>query len=140
MGAVLRWQVDTPEIQCVTVGSGMLEETRAYGLLGARPGSLPRMKIISRDGAERELGVNAFQSVHEGDTFELISQGGGGFGDPLERDPDRVLRDVADGLVSEQAALVDYGVTIIGIDDDKKIDCQATQQERARRKAAAAKP
>ena len=138
-GAVLRWQVGTPEIQCVTVGSGMLEETRAYGLLGAKPGSLPRMKIISRDGTERELGVNAFHHVDEGDTFELVSQGGGGFGDPLERDPDRVLRDVIDGLVSEQAALADYGVAIAGADGDRKIDWQATQQERSRRKARAAK-
>ena len=90
-GAMLRWRVETSEIQCVTVGSGMLEETRAYGLLGAKPGSLPRMKVISRDGTQRELGVNAFHAIDEGDTFELVSQGGGGFGDPLEREPDQVL-------------------------------------------------
>ena len=138
-GAVLRWRVDTSEIQCVTVGSGMLEETRAYGLFGAKPGSLPRMKIIARNGVQRELGVNAFQSVDEGDTFELLSQGGGGFGDPLERDPDRVLCDVIDGLVSEQAALADYGVAIAGADGDRKIDWEATRQERAQRKAAGAK-
>jgi N-methylhydantoinase B len=118
----------------------MLEETRAYGLLGAKPGSLPKMKIISRAGAERELGVNAFQPVAEGDTFELVSQGGGGFGDPLERDPDRVLRDVVDGLVSEQAALADYGVAIAGSDGDRRIDRPATQRERSRRKTPAQKP
>src|SRR5215510_10089849 len=129
-GAVLRWRVDTSEIQCVTVGSGMLEETRAYGLLGAKPGSLPRMKIIARNGAEQELNVNAFQSVGEGDTFELVSQGGGGFGDPLERDPDRVLCDVIEGLVSKQAALADYGVAIAATDGARKIDWQATRQER----------
>jgi N-methylhydantoinase B len=117
----------------------MLEETRAYGLLGAKPGSLPRMKIIARNGAERVLNVNAFQSVGEGDTFELVSQGGGGFGDPLERDPDRVLCDVIEGLVSKQAALADYGVAIAGADGGSKVDWQATRQERARRKAAAAK-
>jgi N-methylhydantoinase B len=97
------------------------------------------MKIIPRDGAERELNVNAFQSVDEGDTFELVSQGGGGFGDPLERDPDRVLCDVVDGLVSERAALADYGVAIAGSDGDRKTDWQTTQRERSRRKAAAAK-
>jgi N-methylhydantoinase B len=94
------------------------------------------MKIISRDGAQRELAVNVFHAVDEGDTFELVSQGGGGFGDPLERDPDRVLRDVIDGLVSEGAALADYGVTIASADGDRKVDWPATEQERSRRKAA----
>ena len=94
------------------------------------------MKVISRDGTQRELGVNAFHAIDEGDTFELVSQGGGGFGDPLERDPDHVLQDVIDGLVSEGAALADYGVAIAGADGDRKIDLPATQQERLRRKAA----
>ena len=42
-GAIVRWRVETPDVQCVTVGSGMLENTRAFGLLGAKPGSLPTM-------------------------------------------------------------------------------------------------
>jgi N-methylhydantoinase B len=134
-GAVLRWSVEASDIQCVTVGSGMLEETRAYGLLGAKPGSLPCMKIVSVDGTQRELGVNAFHAVDEGDTFELVSQGGGGFGDPLERDPDHVLRDVIDGLVSERAALADYGVAIANANGDRKVDWPATERERQRRKA-----
>jgi N-methylhydantoinase B len=135
-GAVLRWRVEASDIQCVTVGSGMLEETRAYGLLGAEPGSLPRMKITSRHGAERELGVNAFHAVDQGDTFELVSQGGGGFGNPLKRDPDRVLRDVIDGLVSERAALADYGVAIANVNGERKVDWPTTERERSRRKAA----
>ena len=86
------------------------------------------MKVISRDGTQRELGVNAFHAIDQGDTFEIVSQGGGGFGDPLERDPDHVLQDVIDGLVSEGAALADYGVAIAGADGDRKINLQATQQ------------
>jgi N-methylhydantoinase B len=56
LGAVLRWRVETPEIQCVTVGSGMLEETQAFGLFGGKPGSLPIMRVIGREGNARELG------------------------------------------------------------------------------------
>jgi N-methylhydantoinase B len=136
-GAVLRWRVETPDIQCVTVGSGMLENTRAFALLGARPGSVPIMRVISRDGAERELGVNAFHSIHEGDTFQIVSQGGGGFGDPLDRDPEQVLRDVIDGLVSAERALMEYGVTVVRVDGAFMLDREGTRRERLARKSAA---
>jgi N-methylhydantoinase B/oxoprolinase/acetone carboxylase alpha subunit len=53
----------------------------------------------------------------------------------LERDPDQVLHDVIDGLVSEGAALADYGVAIAGADGNRKINLEATKQERSRRKA-----
>ena len=60
LGAVLRWRVDSAEVQCVTVGSGMLEETRAFGLFGAHPGSLPTMQMTSRDGASKSSASIAF--------------------------------------------------------------------------------
>jgi N-methylhydantoinase B len=133
-GAVVRWRVETPDLQCVTVGSGMLEETRAFGLLGGRPGSLPEMQVTSRDGSKRQLQVNAFHAIAEGDTFELQSQGGGGFGDPLERDPDLVLDDVVNGFVSPEKSLADYGVVICR--ENSTLDREATKKERAARKMA----
>jgi N-methylhydantoinase B len=135
-GAVLRWRVEAPDVQCVTVGSGMLEDTRAFGLLGGQPGSLPKIQVTSRDGSKRQLQVNAFHAVAEGDTFELFSQGGGGFGDPLERDPDQVLYDVVNGFVSLEKSLADYGVVIRG--ENSTVDPQATEKERAARKMAQA--
>jgi len=136
MGAIIRWQVETSDIQCVTVGSGMLEDTRAFGLLGAQPGSLPAMRVISRDGTQRKLGVNAFHDIQEGDTLEVISQGGGGFGDPLERDPEQVLRDVVDGLVSADKAAAEYGVVMVGADGKSAVNLEATRKERTQRKSA----
>jgi N-methylhydantoinase B len=133
-GAVLRWRVETPDIQCVTVGSGMLEETRAFGLLGGQPGSLPSMQVVGRDGTTRQLQVNAFHAIAEGDTFELVSQGGGGFGEPLDRDPARVLQDVVDGFVSVEKARADYGVVLGATEGELIIDWQATRKERAFRK------
>jgi N-methylhydantoinase B len=44
--------------------------------------------------------------------LRLRTTGGGGWGDPFEREPDLVLQDVARGLVSEGAAELDYGVVI----------------------------
>jgi len=136
LGAIIRWRVETSDIQCVTVGSGMLEDTRAFGLLGANPGSLPTMQVISGDGAKRQLRVNAFHAIHEGDTFEIVSQGGGGFGDPLERDPEQVARDVVDGFVSADKALAEYGVVIVGADGDNTVNLAATRNERLQRKSA----
>jgi N-methylhydantoinase B len=64
--------------------------------------------------------------------------GGGGWGDPLERDPEMVLTDVLNGYVSRQGAGDDYGVVI---DDRDQIDVAATealrQEMRAQAKAAA---
>ncbi|MGH7875368.1 MAG: hydantoinase B/oxoprolinase family protein, partial [Candidatus Binatia bacterium] len=136
MGAIIRWRVEASDVECVTVGSGMLEETRAFGLLGAMPGSLPTMQITSGGGSHRRIGVNSFQVVRQEDTFEIVSQGGGGFGDPFERDPDQVRRDVVDGLVSADNALAEYGVVISGADGDQTVDRQSTRAARSRGKSA----
>jgi N-methylhydantoinase B len=134
VGAVLRWRVETPEIQCATVGSGMLEETRAFGLFGGKPGSLPIMRVTGADGSTRELGVNRFCEASEGDVFELSSQGGGGFGDPLERAPEQVRDDVVNGFVSIEKARAEYGVVLERRDHEIVIDSGATGMERSRKK------
>ena len=60
--------------------------------------------------------------------------GGGGWGDAFEREPELVLRDVMDGVVSAQRARSDYGV-VIG-DDGRSVDFDATAQLRAERRFA----
>ena len=49
-----------------------------------------------------------------GDVISFQQSGAGGYGDPLERDPARVLDDVLDDYVSIEAARDEYGVVIIG--------------------------
>ena len=59
----------------------------------------------------------------------LETAGGGGYGSPLEREPERVLRDVIDGKVTQTAAAEVYGVVI---DPERRsIDQGATQRRRA---------
>jgi N-methylhydantoinase B len=130
---VLRWRVESKDVQCVTVGSGMLEKTRAFGLFGGKPGSLPIMRIVGSDGAIRKLPLNQFSEVKAGDVFELVSQGGGGFGDPFMRSADRVRDDVANGLVSMEKAVEDYGVVLERHGRDIVIDQDATAKKRAAR-------
>jgi N-methylhydantoinase B len=58
----------------------------------------------------------------------LETPGGGGFGDPATRDPQRVVRDVRLGYVSRAAARRDYKVVL---HDDGSLDADATAQARA---------
>ena len=59
----------------------------------------------------------------------MDAAGGGGYGDPLERDPELVENDVADGYVSLESARADYGVVIHP--ETLKVDEEATQTLRA---------
>ena len=63
------------------------------------------------------------------DILYMRMASGGGYGDPLEREPQRVLRDVEDGIVSRQEARDIYGVEIDG--DDPTLNLAATEKLRA---------
>lgn len=86
--------------------------TPAWGLFGGRDAVGP--DVIVNPGREDErhlLKANAL-ALRAGDVVELRTGGGGGFGDPFERDPERVRADVADGYVTVEAAARDYGVIL----------------------------
>ena len=75
-------------------------------------------------------------TCRRGDVVRWVLPGGGGWGDPLERDPRRVLRDVRNELVSPAAAERDYGVVV---DTGRwEVDDAATGKLRAQRRAAQA--
>ena len=48
-------------------------------------------------------------TIQAGDVYEHRTAGGGGWGDPRERDPRRIADDVADGKVTPEAAFDEYG-------------------------------
>lgn len=100
---------------------------RPYGVQGGDPGSLGAT-IVNGD-----VGIGRFDVLElgYGDVVQFVCQGGGGFGDPNGRDPERVLRDVHNGLVSTEKAKQDYGVVL----NEKGIDEAATVDERLRRGA-----
>ena len=67
--------------------------------------------------------------------FTRPSAGGGGYGDPLDREPERVLGDVVEGYVTVARALKDYGVVVREIDpelSEYEVDSDATKTERER--------
>jgi len=86
--------------------------TPAWGLFGGRDAVGP--DVVVNPGREDEhhmLKANAYP-LPSGSVVELRTGGGGGFGNPLERDPGRVQNDVRDGYVSLEAAERDYGVVL----------------------------
>lgn len=100
---------------------------RPWGREGGRPGA-PAALIVNEGRAdERRLGKIDMLPVKRGDTVTFLTPGAGGYGDPMARDPEAVLRDVAAGLVSPEAALGDYGVVI----REGAVDAAATVAARA---------
>ena len=84
-----------------------------YGVNGGRAGGCYNVTITNPDGAEVEApGMSDDLVVPAGGLVRLQTTGGGGWGDPLAREPEMVCYDVLCGLVSEKAAREDYGVVL----------------------------
>lgn len=112
MGVTYRWRVEAEDVHCANFGSGTLASTAPFGLMGGRGAPRNRQYLRHPDGREGEVMVNTLMTLHRGEIVEIYSSGGGGFGDPFEREVEKVLQDVRDGLVSVERAREDYGVVI----------------------------
>jgi N-methylhydantoinase B len=90
--------------------SAMYDRTRcpAQGINGGSPGGAGEV----RTSGGKDLHPKRQQRIETGERVILSLPGGGGFGAPAERDPDRVARDAADGLVSVERARDVYGVAL----------------------------
>jgi N-methylhydantoinase B len=102
-----------------------------WGVLGGKP---------ARTGFYAVNGVELAETVREaplkpGDIVQVNMNAGGGYGEPLERDPELVLGDVLDGYVSIEGAREDYGVVIAP--DKLVIDRAATERLRKARREQA---
>jgi N-methylhydantoinase B len=90
--------------------SAMVDRTRfpATGLMGGQPGAAGEFMVDNT----RQMQPKALTSLATGNRVQLNLPGGGGYGDPFERDAELVLWDVINGYVSLEAARRDYGVVI----------------------------
>ena len=103
--------------------------SQPWGILGGRPGAVSEKWLVRDDGVREPLGSKV-DNVHvePGDRIVFRTAGGGGWGDPLERDPERVRADVLRRLMSAEVAERDYGVVLAG--DAREIDPAATEARR----------
>ncbi|MBM3561191.1 MAG: hydantoinase B/oxoprolinase family protein [Alphaproteobacteria bacterium] len=110
---------------------------RPYGLAGGKPGTASSNQLLQTDGTTRTLPVLLLEPevMQRGDIFRHELAGGGGMGNPLEREPELVLADVILGLVTPEGAARDYGV-VVDAGAPPRLDSAATLALRARRRAA----
>jgi N-methylhydantoinase B len=78
------------------------------GIKGAKNGSRSRFVMRVGSSGEEEVRNSGRFHMKAGERFMLQSAGGGGYGDPGQRDPEALAQDVAEGYVSHQAQLSDY--------------------------------
>jgi N-methylhydantoinase B len=113
-----------------------MERTRfaPWGAHGGLPGVCARPVLVN-PGTPKERVIRKIDilRLEPGDVVEMRSAGGGGYGDPLDRDPARVSEDVELGFVSRQAAEDIYGAAF---DAEGCLDERATQVRRGVRRAA----
>ena len=103
------------------------------GLFGGHDGARNEV-IVSRQGGEYvspHLSKDEDIRAVAGDTIIVRTPGGGGYGDPWQRDPALVARDVARGYLSVADARRDYGV-VLTAGDPPALDCPATDESRRR--------
>ena len=128
-----------------------VEQPESPGMGGGYPSTTNRFAIVREsDLAERmargevpqsleelegpleNFGAYAVTSMRRGDVYRAVSQGGGGYGDPLDREPEQVALDVDRSLVSAVWAARAYGVVLDGVG---RADPEATAARRSEIKA-----
>jgi N-methylhydantoinase B len=102
------------------------------GVRGGMPGSLAAASKLDADGNETDLEPIGDAELVPGEWVRGLEAGGGGYGDPLERDPEAVRADVLEGWVSRERAGADYGVIFDGEvgDESLAVDVERTDARR----------
>jgi N-methylhydantoinase B len=134
VGIDMQFQVFTPS--AILTARGMERyQFRPWGRKGGHAGTLGQTFLEPGTSAERSIGkIVSHLELQPHQVVRIITPNGGGYGNPLERDPQLVLRDVEDGFLDEQAAASDYGVQI----RSGQIDTEGTVA--LRREMSAAQP
>ena len=92
--------------------------TAPWGVWGGGSGAKAESTVAFKDGRQLTIPSKLDFEMSAGDRIYALTTGGGGYGDPFERDPELVLADVLDGKVSEDQARSAYGVVV---DTNRKV-------------------
>ena len=124
-------KVIEPQVDCSVHVFNERTGCPPWGIMGGHEGARPYISI-ERPGAEAEEVRKANVPVGPGDRVRVLTSGGGGYGDPLRRDPNLVAKDARLGYISCEAAREIYGVVL---DPDGHVLDRETAVERAERGA-----
>ena len=121
-----------------TADEGLLQvrsdrrDVAPYGLAGGSSGAKSHVTLLRADGTVEQPAGKFLTSLRKGDRYRIQLPSGGGHGDALERAPEAVMTDLAEGKLTPSRAAEDYGVVVR---DDGMLDREATHALRARRRA-----
>jgi N-methylhydantoinase B len=111
----------------------MRERLPLLGMAGGFPGATTSFRIRRADGAWEPVDGHAMNVVvGADDEFEFRCASGGGWGDPLDRDPQAVARDVRLGRIGREQAATTYGV-VLDDSDEPRLDATGQRREAIRR-------
>ncbi len=132
-GSGTRWAVEPLDQPMTLITFGEGRRIPAMGAAGAKS-TMVEKKVgrleITRNGGTEIITDNVIETINPGEIAANLNPGGGGFGNPFERDPLKVVEDIRNGLVSVEGARLDYGV-IISDPETLTVDQAATTKTRA---------
>ena len=127
-------------VDCHTIVTADRVRLGCYGLNGGKAGQ-PFGVFVDAEGRNEKLGgLVDGEPLEAGQLVRIRTTGGGGWGDPLEREPERVQVDVLQGKVSFEAARSDYGVILSQGDNGPEVDFEATKKLRAELRESRSEP
>jgi N-methylhydantoinase B len=122
-----------PLVDCHTIVTADRVRLGCYGLNGGKAGKPFCVTVDLGGRTERNLGgLVDGEPVKAGQLLRVATTGGGGWGDPLAREPELVCLDVLQGKVTRAGARADYGVVITGAAAAPTVDARATARLRAK--------
>jgi len=127
LGVETRYRVGADGTTMVTFGDGDVEP--AFGLFGGGEGGLNFIDLHYPDGRTyRATTKDMIGDVPAGTLYVQEASGGGGYGPPTERPADKVAEEVANGIVSVEAAREQYGVAV----DPETLELDEAETDRLR--------
>ncbi len=99
--------------------------------MGGACGSAAQVLLNPDTAQQQDIGKIDILQMQPGDRLRMITPSGGGFGDPFQRDPEAVLAETADRLLSADQARAQYGVAITGGTIDPAASSNAAQRQAA---------
>lgn len=110
LGLIMRYEILAEPV--VLTNRGERYFSQPWGLYGGMPGASSVASIRRAGGEVEPIRSKGVFSLAMNDVVEVFSSGGGGYGDPIRRDPSRVAQDLREGKVSFAVARDSYGVAV----------------------------